>query len=390
MSDAPTFSVTTERVYDKLPDVYRETDADNGYQFKKYISSVCDVLGDVDLLVERLRYRSQIELEMRKRYAQRFTTYTHAGRVVNAPALGSTSDLVDPRSADRNWLPWLGQLIGVYIDPNAQDFDARDAIYYASSGFRAGSKDALEKATRSVLTGSRYAVALPHTKVVNGQLVPGTTWDVTILTRADESPSSFVVLQAVNKPTLKPAGVQLYHRVYTASWDALEASLPFWSDWNTTTWDQIELAGISYTNLRGNILTNPSFETNTDGWTTSGNITITRTTGGVDGNGSLRGDMSGTGTKEIISPTFALTANEAWVYGLSYQSSVPITVELRRGTTVVASTPLDATTANTWRRLNTGILPATAGDHNIRITTDQGTVNTSILLDAFIVRKATS
>ena len=390
MSDAPVFSTTTERVYDKLPDVYRETDEQNDYQFKKYISSICDVLGDVDLLVERLRYRSQIELEMRKRYAQRFSTYTQPDRVANAPILGSTSDLVDPRSANSAWLPWLGQLVGVYIDPNMQDFDARDAIYYASSGFRAGSKNALEKAARSVLTGSRYAVALPHTKVVDGQLIPGSTWDVTILTRADESPSSFIVLQAVNKQTLKPAGVQLYHRVYTASWDALEASLPYWSDWNTTTWDQIELAGITYHNLPGNVIPNPSFETNTDGWTTSGNITFTRVTGGVDGGGYLKADMSGTGTKEIISPNFSLTANEAWVYGLSYQSSVPVNVELRRGTTVVSTTTLDATPVNTWRRLNTGILPTTAGDHNIRIITDQGTVNTSILLDAFIVRKATA
>jgi len=388
MSDEPNYSVTTERIYDKLPDVYRETDALNDYQFKKYISSICDVLGDVDLLIERLRYRSQIELEMRKRYAQRNTTYVQADRVANAPVLGSTSDLVDPRSADRSWLPWLGQLVGVYIDPNAQDFDARDAIYYASSGFRAGSKNALEKAARSVLTGSRYAVALPHTKVVDGQLIPGTVWDVTILTRADESPSSFIVLQSVNKQTLKPAGVQLYHRVYTASWDALEAALPYWSDWNTTTWDQIELAGITYHDLPGNVMPNPSFETNTDGWTTDGAITTTRSTGGVDGGGYLRGDMSNTGTKSIISPNFTLTANEAWVYGFSYQSSVPLNLQLRRGTTVVSTTPLDATSVNTWRRVNTGILPTTGGDHNLRITTDQGTVNTSIMLDAFIVRKA--
>lgn len=388
MSDEPRYSVTTERVYDRLPDVYRETDVDQNYAFKKFISSVVDSLGDVDLLIERFRYRSQIELEMRKRYAQRYTTYTHADRYVNAPALGSTSDIVDPMSADRSWLPWLGQLVGVRINPNDLEFDQRDSIYYASSGYRAGSKDALEKAARSVLTGSRYAVALPHTKVVNGQLIAGTVWDLTILTRADESPSSFVVLGAVNKDTLKPAGVQLYHRTYTASWDALEAALPFWVDWNTSTWSDIELAGIAYHQIKGNVMTNPSFEDNITGWTSTGNITLTQVGGGLEGSGYLRGDMSGTGTKTIDSPTFAMTANEAWVYGFSYQSVVHAQVVLRHNNSTVTSLDLEPTEPNQWKRFNTGIIPTDGGDYQLRFTTSEGDVNTSVALDAFVVRKA--
>ena len=77
----PTFSTTTERVYSQLPDVYRETDATHGYQFKQYVASVVDQLGDVDLLIARFRYLAQIDREMAKRYAQRFTTYTHVDRV---------------------------------------------------------------------------------------------------------------------------------------------------------------------------------------------------------------------------------------------------------------------------------------------------------------------
>ena len=388
MSDAPTFSVTTERIYDKLPDIYREVDATVDYAFKKYISSVTDVLGDVDLLVERFRYRSQIELEFRKRYAQRFTTYTHPGRVNNAPPLGSTSDLVDPRSADASWLPWLGQLVGVQVDVNAPIIDTRDSIFFASSGYRAGSKDALEKAARSVLSGSRYAVALPHTKVVTGQLVAGNVWDLTILTRDDESPSSFILLQAVNKPTLKPAGVILYHRTYTASWDALEAALPYWSDWETTTWAAIELAGMTYTGIQGNVVPNPSFESDIVGWTATGPITLTRVGGGVDGNGYLRGDMSGPGTKAITSPVFTMTANEAWVYGITYQCQVASRLELIRDGSVVVSTPLNVTSPGEWNRINTGVIPIDAGNYQLRIASDEGDVNTSIYLDGALVRHA--
>lgn len=388
MSNEPHYSVTTERVYDRLPDVYRETDADQDYVFKKYISSVVDSLGDVFLLIERFRYRSQIELEMRKRYSQRHTTYTHEDRYVNAPPLGSTSDIVDPMSADKSWLPWLGQLVGVRINPNDPEYDQRDSIYYASSGYRAGSKDALEKAARSVLSGSRYAVALPHTKVVSGQLVAGTVWDLTLLTRADESPDSLFVLNAVNKDNLKPAGVLLYHRTYTASWDALEAALPYWQDWNTATWGEIELAGISYRDIPGNVLENPSFEQNVNGWTTTGNISITHVGGGLEGSGYLRGDMSGTGTKSINSPTFEMTANEAWVYGFSYQSVVNANIVLSHNGSDVTTLPLERTEPNRWKRFNTGIIPTEGGDYQLRFTTSEGDVNTSVALDAFVIRKA--
>lgn len=389
MPEAPKYSVTTERIWDKLPDVYTDIDEELGSPFKKYVSAIGDILGDVDLLTERLRYRSQIEMEMRRRYAQRHTTYTHPDRVLNAPALGSTSDLVDPRSADRSWLMWLGQLVGVRIDPNDPEFQTRDQIYYASAGYRAGSRDALEKAARTVLNGSRYAMALPHTAVdESGNLVAGTAWDVTILTRASESPDSIIVLNAVNKDTLKPAGVKLYHRVYTASWDALEASLPFWADWNTATWDQIEQAGISYTNVTGNVMPNPSFETNLDGWNPLGAITLTRVGGGLDGSGYLRGDFSGTGFKGVEGPLFPVTANDPWVWGFNYQCSVQTTVTVFRDATTVQTLTLEPTTPNTWRRVNSGFLAEVAGNYRLTISTTQGGVNTSLLLDSFVARKA--
>ena len=385
---APTYSVTAERIYDKMPDVYRETDAANGYQFKKYLASMVHSLGDIDLLVERLRYRSQIELEMRKRYAQRFTTYTQPDREKDAPPLGATSDLVDPTAADARWLPWLAQLVGVEIDANEKIQYNRDAIRYASSGFRAGSKNALETAVRKVLTGSKYALAMPQTKVnEQGSIVPGTVWDLTMLTRAQESPSSFTVLQTVNKDTLKPAGVKLYHRTYQASWDALEASMPYWVNWETATWDIIEQAGLIYTGIAGNLIPNPSFETNADGWTAEGSASISRVVGGIDGSGQLRFEHQGGGTKTLTSPQFALTADTAYVYGFTYQSTQPFVLRVLRGTTEVATLSCPAS-ANTNRRANSGIMPTVGGNHQLQIQFTTGAVNDYALFDAFVVRKA--
>ncbi|UVF61465.1 hypothetical protein SEA_DALANDE_52 [Gordonia phage DalanDe] len=382
------YSVTTERLYDKLPDIYRETDVAHDLQFKKFIASTVDVLGDIDLLVERFRYRSQIEMEMRKRYAQRNTIYTHPGRSIHAPALGSTSDLVDPTAADAKWLPWLGQLIGVKIDPNESEAVNRDSIRYASSGFRAGSKDALEKAVRGVLTGSKYAVAMPHTKVnQQGFISAGTTWDITILTRAQESPSSYVVLQSVNKDTLKPAGVMLYHKTYEASWDALEASLPYWRDWETLVWDEIEQVGVSYVDIAGNLIPNPSFETDTAGWTVGGSASMTRVGGGVDGSGRLRFEHQGGGTKTLTSPEFPLTANEGYVYGFTYQGTQPFVARLLRGSTEVATLDVPAS-VNTNRRVNSGIMPTQAGNYKLELRFTTGAVNDYSFFDGFVVRKA--
>lgn len=386
---APVFSVTTERLYDKLPDVYRETDAQNDFQFKKYLAATVDTLGDIDLLVERLRYRSQVEMERRSRYAQRFTVYTHPDRELGAPALGSTSDLVDPSAADTAWLPWLAQLVGVRIDPNESVATNRDAIRFASSGFRAGSKTAIEKAVRGVLTGSKYAVAMPHSKVnEQGSIVPGTVWDLTLLTRAQESPSSFVVLQAVNKDTLKPAGVKLYHRTYQASWDALESALPYWRDWETLVWDQIEQVGVTYVNIPGQVMPNPSFETDTTGWVASGNATMTRVLGGIDGAGRLRFEHQGTGVKTLTSPQFPLSADVGYVFGLTYQSTQPFNLRVMRGSTVLATVSCPATPPNTNRRVNSGIMPGTAGNHTLQIEYTTGTVNDYGLFDGFMVRQA--
>lgn len=355
MADEPVYSTTTERFYYRLPDIYRETDAQHDYQFKKYISSVLDTLGDIDLLVARFRYMAPNELEMQRRYAQKHTIQKHPDRVKGAPPLASTSDLVDPLAADEDWLPWLGQLVGVYISPNMNIFEKRDSIATASAGYRAGSKYAMEKAVRTVLSGSRYAVALPHTKVdVNGNIQAGTVWDLTILTRASESPDSASILRTIDKPTVKPAGVKLYHRTYSASWDTIEAALPHWRDWETVTWDDLEQVGLVYKNLVGNLVPNPSFEVDAAGWTKTGAITITRRAANMDGQGELLGNFSGAGAKAVESPRFTLNQNTPYTVGLTYSGSVDMELSVRSAQGVHATVPLPKTPAGEKRRIQTG------------------------------------
>ena len=386
--EAPTYTVTTERLYDKLPDMFIDADAQNEYALKTYLSSVVDYLGVIDLLIARLTYLSQIELQFRKRYAQRNTIYTHGDRPIGAPEMGSTSDLVDPRSADVRWLPWIGQLVGVKITPQMSDLVARDSIEYASSGYRAGSKDAIEKAVRAVLTGSKYAVALPHTMVDgDGNIMPGTTWDLTILTRSSESPSSITVIAAANKPTLKPAGVKLYHRTYQASWDALEASLPFWRDWETVTWDQLEQAGLSYRNIDGNLLSNPSFETGADGWTTFGAASQTAIPGGIDGSRYLRVDFSGSGNKGTESDPFHLDADTPYTCGITYKSTVPLVWQVMLGSSPVFTVNLPV--AADWKRSSSGLMPSVGGECTMRVSASTGVVNDNFMLDGAVIRDAT-
>lgn len=385
---APKFGVTTERVYARLPDVYREVDMLNDYQFKKYVASLTHVMNDVDLLTARFRYMSQVEREMFKRFAQTNVIYAHPDRVKGAPELGSTSDLVDPLSADEGWLPWIGQLVGVKVTPNMNVFEKRDAIAYAAAGYRAGSKDALEKAVRNVLSGSKYAVALPHTKVVGSAIQAGSMWDVTILTRSQESPSGATILAQVDKPTVKPAGVKLYQQFYQASWDALEAALPYWQDWEESTWEVIEQIGVAYRNLPGNLLVNPSFEADATGWTTLGAASQARQPGGVDGLGQLRVDFSGTGNKQTTSSTFSADANVAYTTGITYKSTVPCVLYVLKGGAIAATIDMPAS-PTTWRRVNGGFMPSASGaDFALRVFTTQGTVNDNYTLDGAVVRNA--
>lgn len=164
-------------------------------------------------------------------------------RAVNTKANAAPiSDLVDPQAAENEWLLWLAQLVGVRLHPELTSEERRDAIRYAASGFRAGTKRAIADAAKSELSGTRYARALAHS--TPDALGTATEWDVTVITRESETADSQAVLDTIIRKGAKPVGVVLHHLAYQATWAAIEHHRPTWDDWDAGDWNNVEEAGL--------------------------------------------------------------------------------------------------------------------------------------------------
>lgn len=216
----PTPSAFTERWYAALPEHYRDSDEALGWPLLRWLSLLGDQAGEVFTLLTRIAYVPPDE----------------------GGAVGDTSDLVDPATADEAWLPWLGQLVGVTLTPSVTGQAARDAVAGAVNGYQVGTKTAIANAARSALTGTRYVSVYDHTVNSPGD---GGIWDVLIVTRFSETPDIAAVTTAVVTKNAKPAGVTLHYRAYTASWTAMETAYgSAWSTRNGLTWAQLEEAGL--------------------------------------------------------------------------------------------------------------------------------------------------
>lgn len=217
VSGRPVFSATTERVYASLPEVYRNEDELRNWPLLRYLACFVDYAGDVEALYDRFNYVAPSD---------------------GGPEVG-TSELVDPSFADFAWLRWLGQLIGVDVPATLTENEARDAVQFASSGWRAGTKTGIADAAKSALTGSK------HVSVEDHHL--GDAWTVRLVTRTSETPDVDAVLQAVVDKKAKPAGVVLAHTAYSASWAQIEATYPTWTDvgFGAVNWQTLEEAGLT-------------------------------------------------------------------------------------------------------------------------------------------------
>lgn len=244
----PTYTPTTERLYLKVPEFYRVLDAQNDWHFKKYISAIGDQLDEIETLVARLEY---IPLEDRANYyasLDEFNTYSRPAGLETTEfgyePIGETSDLLDARTSDYDWLPYIAQLIGADISGLTTESERRDAIIYNYLGFRAGSREALEDAAKRVLTGDKYVRVYPHRDGSGGSIFSeGTQWDILIITKSEETPSVEDIVAEILRKGAKPAGVVLHHIAYALTWEVLEVSFPNWS--------AIEAAG-SWNNLEFN------------------------------------------------------------------------------------------------------------------------------------------
>lgn len=213
----PTYSETTERLYQRLPEVVRRADSTTGWQLKKYISGMSDQQGEVDTLVDR------------------FDHYTRH----------PTSDLVDPETADAAWLRWIGQLVGINTDLYSTVDAQRQALLTAAGGFRAGSLAALVAAVQTQLTGSQYVRVYKNSDASVGGIGTKDMWHVLIVTKSGETPvSSAVVIANVIAQNAKPAGVVLSMRQFEAQWDTIESTYTTWNAIEAVNWDTLENTGI--------------------------------------------------------------------------------------------------------------------------------------------------
>lgn len=192
-----------DRIYDSLPEHYRLADEKQGYALYRYLAGPASQYGLVDALIERFDADP------------------------TDPTRPARAALADPAAADPAWLPWLAQLVGVVLDPALSLAEQRDAIRYASAGWRAGTKASVADAARTALTGTRFARVYDHSITEPGD---GGQWDVLIVTRATETPDVMAVLDAVVRRGAKPVGVTLHHRAYSASWGTVETTYPTWGD----------------------------------------------------------------------------------------------------------------------------------------------------------------
>jgi hypothetical protein len=237
----PYLSILADRLYQRLPEVYRRLDAaDSTWTLKRYLGAALDQAGTIDVTVDRVRGNDPIGPDAPQPWglpADELAVWLEVRRRV-------VSLLGDPVNAPAAWLPWLAQLVGAHLDPAASEQEERDTIVYATSGYRAGTKEAMADAARSALTGTRYALVLSHKKVVSDIVVDGTPWDITIVTRLSETPDVNAVLGAVLRKGVKPAGAVLWHHAYTASWSAVTAAYPTWGSRAGKTWQTIQESGL--------------------------------------------------------------------------------------------------------------------------------------------------
>ena len=386
----PYMSALTQLLWERLPEIYATMDArDLTWSFKRYLAAITESGGAVSDTY--IGIDGDRPLGPPAPIPWGLTDQDLANWRAARP-----SSLGDPQQADSAWLPWLAQLVGARLDPAASDAEQRDTIQFATSGWRAGTTSAIEDAARSALTGSRFAKVLQAT---DGD-APGTPWDLTVVTRASETPDPGAVIDAILRKGVKPAGVVLHTRSYEASWATLEATRPTWLDWRLAgTWQRIEESGLSYASVPDNLMVNPSFETGTTGWSALHSAAFTTVEGGVDGVDEARLVASVTGAGLVAAAVIpGILASRDYLYGYSLFSSVALAnVVLSVAWTTAAHAAISTSTvtitsvpANTWVRVS-GVHLAPVAAANALPSIDVGTLASGSIvnLDAGLFRLIT-
>ena len=357
---APVMSTLVDRLYSRLPRIYRILDQQNGWAFKLWLGAALSFGGEIDDMIELVRGSRPLGPAVPEPWdldPEDLDRWREAREV-------RMSLLADPESAPTEWLPWLAQLVGAYLPAGASLAERRDII--GGAGYRAGTRGAIADAARSALTDSRYVTVIPH----QAGYAVGTIWDLTIRTRSTETPDPAEVLATIVRKGAKPAGARLWHTTFGTSWDRIEALFPTWEDWDAATWTKIEEAGVTYADVPENMAPGASFETAADiaKWTrqTEGGGSLPDWTlaegAGIDGVAAGRLTKVGaTGGMQVQSITIIdarILPEREYLYGISVRPSVTLnaalTIDWKNSTGAAISTSTITTTglvAGQWTRL---------------------------------------
>lgn len=206
---APTVHPTTTATYDLLPLAYREADARQDYPLLRWLSLLVDQLGEVSDAVDAIDVRTPDE----------------------GGAVGDTSALTDPVTADPAWLQWLGQFVGLRLPSSYTPAQMRAAIEAAN--FARGTKKTIEAIAR------RYLV--PGATLVITERV-GDRWHYTVHAYTSQVTSPDALLAALQLEN--PAGMVLTLSITGGSYSDLADGMSggSYADFPTTFADYGEIA----------------------------------------------------------------------------------------------------------------------------------------------------
>lgn len=196
MSDPrPTVGPYTETVYDALPDVYRDADADqadgpNNYPLLRYLSTILDQLTPLETYADRFTYTPLDDRDLEDGPSNGFGIPNPPQRYGDGTYGEGTygdadrSDLVDPLASDAAWLPWLAQVLGVDITGLSIP-DQRLRMLNPTEAWAHGTPSAIARLVRAALVNGGYVDVQPHyqgdpfTMVIitkEAETVGATTW----------------------------------------------------------------------------------------------------------------------------------------------------------------------------------------------------------------------
>lgn len=180
-----------QRLYDRLAPVHQQ-DAALGYPFLIYLGAMGDkLMEDIDFLVS--------DSDIGPGWSRLFDTGT-------CPSYA---------------LPWLGQIVGVRVNPLLSDLDQREQIREVG-GWSRGTPGSMLAAAQPYLTGTKFTLMIER--------YGGDAYQILYITHTAETPADPTLMEAA-VIAQKPAGIVLTFANYVGqTWGDVKSGNATWQD----------------------------------------------------------------------------------------------------------------------------------------------------------------